>query len=81
MEKTVKEHLHGKTILMATHAIKFAKLADYIILMKDGRVEACSTYDEARSNPYFSEIEERMEEQQHLHKCQLKKNLENEIIK
>jgi ABC-type transport system involved in cytochrome bd biosynthesis fused ATPase/permease subunit len=45
MEKTVKEHLRGKTILMATHAIKFARLADYIILMRDGRVEACSTYD------------------------------------
>jgi ABC-type multidrug transport system fused ATPase/permease subunit len=41
MEKTVKKYLASKTILMATHAVKFAELADYIILIKEGEIVAC----------------------------------------
>jgi ABC-type multidrug transport system ATPase subunit len=51
MEETIKEYLKGKTILMATHAIKFAEKADYIILMKGGEVVACDTYQNITKVP------------------------------
>ena len=38
IRETVREFLKGKTVLMPTHAIKFAPLADEIIVMKKGRI-------------------------------------------
>jgi ABC-type transport system involved in cytochrome bd biosynthesis fused ATPase/permease subunit len=51
MEDTILDYLKGKTIVMATHALKFASLADYIIFMKDGRVIACDKYQEISKIP------------------------------
>lgn len=56
MEQTIKGFLKGKTILMATHAIKFAEQADRIILMKDGEIVACDTYQNISKMPYFREL-------------------------
>ena len=36
IDETVLGYLKGKTVIMATHAIRFANKADYIILMKHG---------------------------------------------
>lgn len=44
MQNAIKKYLRGKTIVMATHAIKFAEMADYIILLKKGEITACETY-------------------------------------
>lgn len=41
MQEAVQNYLHDKTIIMATHAIKFAQMADYIILLHKGEVLAC----------------------------------------
>lgn len=51
MEDTILDYLKGKTIVMATHALKFACFADYIIFMKDGQVIACDNYKEIAKIP------------------------------
>lgn len=38
VQNTVKGFLAGKTIIMPTHAIKFASYADEVIVMKKGRI-------------------------------------------
>ena len=38
MRETVSEFLRGKTVLMPSHAIKFAPFADEVIVMKKGRI-------------------------------------------
>ena len=38
--------LKGKTKILATHAIDFVHLADRIVVMKEGRIDACGTYAE-----------------------------------
>jgi ABC-type transport system involved in cytochrome bd biosynthesis fused ATPase/permease subunit len=41
MQNAVKKYLSNKTVILATHAIKFAEMADYIILLNKGEVVAC----------------------------------------
>lgn len=38
MRETLRGYLRGKTIIMPTHAIKFAEIVDEIIVMEKGRV-------------------------------------------
>lgn len=40
LAESIKKRLREKTVVMVTHAIKFAHFADVIILMKDGRIVA-----------------------------------------
>lgn len=56
MQEAVQNYLHDKTIIMATHAIKFAQMADYIILLHKGEVVACETYAEIKKYAEFREI-------------------------
>lgn len=56
MQEAVQNYLHDKTIIMVTHAIKFAQMADYIILLNKGQVVACETYAEIKKHPEFREI-------------------------
>ena len=42
-----------KTRILVTHAIEFISLADNVIIMKDGAVEAQGTYSELKSHPYM----------------------------
>lgn len=42
---------------MATHAIRFANKADYIILMKNGEIVACDKYSEIAKIPEFREVQ------------------------
>ena len=62
MEETILGYLKGKTVLMVTHAIKFASKADYIILMKDGRIVACDEYRNITKIPEFHEVEMKIKE-------------------
>ena len=38
--------MRGKTVVMPTHAIKFASYADEIIVMKKGRIVRKGAYDD-----------------------------------
>lgn len=44
MEETIKKYLAGKTVILATHAIKYAEKADNIILMKNGEIVSSGSY-------------------------------------
>lgn len=43
---------------MVTHAIVYAKYADFIVVMKKGEVVEQGSYEQVRDSPYFKEIEE-----------------------
>jgi len=38
MRETLQGYLKGKTIVMPTHAIKFAEMVDELIIMDKGRI-------------------------------------------
>ena len=38
IRETLRGYLHGKTIVMPTHAVKFLQEADEVIIMKKGRI-------------------------------------------
>jgi ABC-type multidrug transport system fused ATPase/permease subunit len=38
MRETLNGYLKGKTIIMPTHAVKFAEMVDEIIIMEKGRI-------------------------------------------
>lgn len=44
MEKTIKEYLKDKTVIMPTHTVKFLNKADKIILLNKGKIDACGSY-------------------------------------
>jgi ABC-type transport system involved in cytochrome bd biosynthesis fused ATPase/permease subunit len=46
--------LKGKTVIMATHATKFAQYADRIILMKNGAIIAEGDYQTISNLSQFS---------------------------
>jgi ABC-type multidrug transport system ATPase subunit len=64
IEETIMGLLRGRTVVMATHAIRFAPKADYIILMKDGQVVACDKYREIAKRPEFREVEMKIMERE-----------------
>ena len=57
VRETVLNYLQDKTRVMVTHAIMYAKYADYIVVMKKGEVVEKGTYEQVRDSPYFKEIE------------------------
>jgi ATP-binding cassette subfamily C (CFTR/MRP) protein 1 len=56
VRETVLNYLQDKTRVMVTHAIVYAKYADYIVVMKKGEVVEKGTYEQVRDSPYFKEI-------------------------
>lgn len=52
-----------KTIVLATHAIDYLPLADKIVLLDQGRIEAQGSFEELKSNDIMQEILKEHEEQ------------------
>lgn len=51
LAESIKKRLRDKTVVMVTHAIKFAHFADVIILMKDGRIVAQGDFETVSKDP------------------------------
>ena len=45
--------LKDKTRILVTHAIDFVHLADKIVIMKDGKIQAKGTFEELAANEYM----------------------------
>ena len=50
--------MDGKTRILVTHAVDFIHLADHIVIMKDGEIQAQGSYDELIFNPYLMQIQD-----------------------
>ena len=48
--------LKDRTRILVTHAIDFVHLADRVVIMKKGKVQAQGTYEELRDNQYMKEV-------------------------
>ena len=48
--------MKDKTRILVTHAVDFVHLADHIIIMKDGKIEAQGSYNYLQGHPYMLEI-------------------------
>jgi len=42
----IKEKLHGRTAILVSHRVGFARLASRILVLKDGRLIETGTHDE-----------------------------------
>lgn len=51
MRETLQGYLKGKTIVMPTHAIKFAEMVDEIIIMDKGRIVRKGNYRDISATP------------------------------
>lgn len=57
MIKNFRENLKGKTAILISHRIGFARLADRIIMMQDGKIKEQGTHDELlKQNGYYASI-------------------------
>jgi ABC-type transport system involved in cytochrome bd biosynthesis fused ATPase/permease subunit len=65
MKETLLSHLKGKTILMPTHAVKFASMADEIILMEKGRIVRKGHFSHIAATPEYQRLF--LQEQQKAH--------------
>ena len=45
MKETIIKYLKNKTVIMPTHAVKFAQYADNIIIMKKGKIVKMGSYE------------------------------------
>ena len=61
MKEAILGFLKGKTIIMPTHAIKFAEHADEIIVMKKGRIVCKGHYREIGKTKEFEDISHKVE--------------------
>lgn len=44
MKETILKYLKNKTVIMPTHAVKFAQYADKIIILKKGKIVQVGKY-------------------------------------
>jgi ABC-type transport system involved in cytochrome bd biosynthesis fused ATPase/permease subunit len=56
VEQTLKHYLRGKTVVMPTHALKFAAEADYIIVMEKGRIVKSGSYRDISNSEEFNKV-------------------------
>ena len=55
-EKTIKEHLKGKTVLLVTHALQYIPMMDYIIKMNKGKIEYYGNVKEAEEQHFYKDF-------------------------
>jgi len=48
--------MKDSTRVLVTHAVDFIHLADQVIIMKDGAIEAQGSYDELVKHPYLAKL-------------------------
>ena len=53
-EKVIKEYLKGKTILLITHALQFIPMMDYVIHMKNGKINYYGRAKDILNQPFFN---------------------------
>lgn len=46
----------NKTRILATHAIDFIHLCDKVVIMENGKIAACGTYEQMRNNSILESI-------------------------
>lgn len=61
-DKVLRGMCRDKTIVLATHAVDYLKLADKIVLLDNGRIEAQGSLDELKDEPVLQEIIKEHEE-------------------
>ena len=45
--------LRRKTRVLVTHAIDFLHLADRLVVIKDGQIQACGTFQQLQNDPHL----------------------------
>lgn len=50
--------MKDSTRILVTHAVDFIHLADHVIILKDGKVEAQGAYEDIKKHAYMAEIQE-----------------------
>ena len=48
--------MKDKTRILVTHAVDFIHLADHVIIMKEGRIQAQGSYDSMVNHPYLVQV-------------------------
>lgn len=57
MEETICKHLKGKTRIVATHAVEFAKFADRVILLEEGKIVGdFDSYEQLNRSSIWTEL-------------------------
>ena len=55
--KNLRENLKGKTAILISHRIGFARIADRIVMMNEGKITEQGTHEELlRTNGYYSKL-------------------------
>ena len=63
MLENLKNELRGKTAILISHRIAFARLADRIIMMKDGKIAEEGSHEELLlKKGYYAEFFEKQKE-------------------
>ena len=52
-EKVIKDYLKGKTILLITHSLQFVPMMDYVIHMKNGKINYYGRAKDILNQPFF----------------------------
>ena len=55
-EKTIKEYLKGKTVLIITHALQYLPMMDYIIKMNKGKIEYYGNVRDAEKQSFYKDF-------------------------
>ncbi len=50
--------MKDKTRILVTHAVDFIHLADHVIIMKEGRIQAQGSYDSMVDHPYLVQVQD-----------------------
>lgn len=61
--KNMKEELKGRTAILISHRIGFARIADHILMMKDGELIEQGSHDELlQNNGYYTQLFQAMQQ-------------------
>ncbi len=50
--------MKDKTRILVTHAVDFIHLADHVIIMKEGRIQAQGSYESMVNHPYLVQVQD-----------------------